>query len=69
MSYRKSWKKTYRKPYKKTSRKYRRPNTAEQGRTMTFTITKSIPLSAMYNRPIAFPLTIPAIVACGNGQY
>jgi len=36
---------------------------------MTFTITKSVPLSAMYTRPIAFPLTIPGVVAVGTGQY
>lgn len=36
---------------------------------MTFTITKSVPLSALYARPIAFPLTIPGVVAVGTGQY
>jgi hypothetical protein len=42
---------------------------AEAGRTMTFTITKSVPISALYSRPIAFPLTIPSVVAVGTGQY
>lgn len=48
---------------------YRKKNMAEVGRTMTFTITKTVPLSALYSRPIAFPLTIPGVVAVGTGQY
>jgi len=69
MAYKKSYRKTYRKPYRKLKKTYRRPNITEQGRTMTFTITKSVPLSALYTRPIAFPLTIPGVVAVGTGQY
>lgn len=48
---------------------YRKKNMAEAGRTMSFTITKSVPISALYTRPIAFPLTIPSVVAVGTGQY
>lgn len=61
----KSYKK-FKKPFK---RYYKKANIAEQGRSMTFTITKSVPLSALYARPIAFPLTIPGVVAVGTGQY
>lgn len=66
MAYKKRYRKTYRKSYRKLKR---RPNITEQGRTMTFTITKSVPLSALYTRPICFPLTIPGVVAVGTGQY
>lgn len=69
MAYKKSYRKTYSKSYKKFKKTYKRPNIAEQGRTMTFTITKSVPLSALYTRPIAFPLTIPGVIAVGTGQY
>lgn len=60
----KSYKK-FKKPFK---RYYKKPNTAEQGRTQTLTITRSVPLNAMYNRPIYFPLLLPAVLACGTGQ-
>ena len=59
--------KPYRK-FKKTFRRYKRPNTSEQGKSMTLTITRSIPLNAMYYRPIYFPLLLPSLVACGTGQ-